>query len=152
MSLAGLVEQFDELVGRARAALSQEITTAKNVVAAANAEKSAAQATFADLQNQHKQAKSQLDAVNNELGRALTLAGLNREIAAASKKLKALQVETAEVENALAALNKQRAEADSRLVALGLEANRMIAIRTEGEAVMSKLRSQLAQAQIGQRP
>ena len=152
MSLAGLVEQFDELVGRARAALSQEITTAKNVVAAANAEKSAAQATFADLQNQHKQAKSQLDAVNNELGRALTLAGLNREIAAASKKLKALQVETAEVENALAALNKQRAEADSRLVALGLEANRMTAIRTEGEAVMSKLRSQLAQAQIGQRP
>jgi len=152
MSLAGLVEQFDELVGRARAALSQEITTAKNVVAAANAEKSAAQATFADLQNQHKQAKSQLDAVNNELGRALTLAGLNREIAAASKKLKALQVETAEVENALTALNKQRAEADSRLVALGLEANRMIAIRTEGEAVMSKLRSQLAQAQIGQRP
>jgi chromosome segregation ATPase len=152
MSLAGLVEQFDELVGRARAALSQEITTAKNVVAAANAEKSAAQNTLATLQAQTKSAQDQLAALNDELQRRTTLAGINREIAAASKKLKALQVETAEVENALAALNKQRAEADSRLVALGLEANRMIAIRTEGEAVMSKLRSQLAQAQIGQRP
>jgi len=49
-------------------------------------------------------------------------------------------------------LNKQRAEADTRLVALGLEANRMIAIRTEGEAVMAHLRAQLQQVSLGQRP
>ena len=61
----------------------------------------------------------------------------------------ALQGETAEAKKALAALQKQRAEADTKLVALNLEANRMIAIRTEGEAVMAKLRSQLAQVQIG---
>ena len=77
------------------------------------------------------------------------MAGLNREIVAASKKLKALQAETAEAETALAALNKQRAEADTRLAALGLEANRMIAIRTEGEAVMAHLRAQLQQVSIG---
>ena len=62
------------------------------------------------------------------------------------------QAETAEAETALAALQKQRAEADVRLVALGLEANRMIAIRTEGEAVMAHLRAQLQQVSIGQRP
>jgi hypothetical protein len=77
---------------------------------------------------------------------------INREIAAASKKLKALQVEMAEAEKALEARLKQCTEADSRLVALGLEANRMIGIRTEGEAVMAKLRAQLQQCQIGQRP
>ena len=75
-----------------------------------------------------------------------------REIAAANKKLKALQGETAETEKALAALNKQRAEADTRLVALNLEANRMIAIRTEGEVVMADLRARLQQVSLGQRP
>jgi hypothetical protein len=77
------------------------------------------------------------------------VARLTREIAAARKTLKALQAETAEAETALAALNKQRAETDTRLVALNLEANRMIAIRTEGEVVMAKLRSQLDSVQIG---
>jgi len=124
----------------------------KNIIAAANAEKSAAQNALSSLQAQCKSAQSQLDEINNELARASTLAGITREIAAAGKKLKALQVETAEAETALAALNKQRAEADSRLVALNLEANRMIAIRTEGEAVMAHLRAQLAQVSLGQRP
>jgi hypothetical protein len=40
----------------------------------------------------------------------------------------------------------------SRLIALNLEANRMIAIRTGGEAVMAGLRAQLAQVSLGQRP
>ena len=96
--------------------------------------------------------QDQLDALNDELAQRTTLAGLNRGIAAASKKLKALQAETAEAETALAALNKQRVEADSRLVALNLEANRMIAIRTEGEVVMAHLRAQLQQVSLGQRP
>jgi len=92
-------------------------------MAAANAEKSAAQNAVATLEGQCKQAKAQLDALNDELAQRTTLAGLNPGIAAATKKLKALQAETAEVETALAALNKQRAEADSRLVALNLEAS-----------------------------
>src|SRR6516164_6783415 len=142
MTLDELPEQFDAFVERARAALSQEIT---------NAENSAAQNAVSNLEARCKSAQSQLDEINNELQRASTLAGITREIAAASKKLKALQVETAETEKALAALNKQRAEADSRLVALNLEANRMIAIRTEGEVVMADLRAQLAQVSLGQR-
>jgi len=149
MTLDELPQQFEAFVDRARAALSQEITGAQKIVAAANAEKSAAHNPLSNLQAQTKSAQRQLDEINNELGRASTLAGITREIATASKKLKALLAETAEAETALAALNKQRAEADTRLVALGLEANRMIAIRTEGEAVMAHLRAQLQQVQIG---
>jgi hypothetical protein len=85
-----------------------------------------------------------------DLDRGSILAGINREITTARKTLEKLKVETTEAETALAALNKQRAEADTRLVALNLEANRMIAIRTEGEAVMAGLRAQLAQVQLGQ--
>jgi chromosome segregation ATPase len=152
MRLDELAPGLEVFLERARVALSGEITAAKKIVAAANAEKNSAQTALAALQAQCKFVQDQLDAVNNELERKLTLAGLNREIAAASKKLKALETEIAEAEKAVAALNKQRAEADSRLVALGLEANRMIAIRTEGEAVMANLRAQLAQVQIGVRP
>jgi chromosome segregation ATPase len=152
MTLDGLPGQFEVFVERARAALEGEIAGAKNIAAAAIAEKNAAQTALSELRDQHKQTQSQLDAVNNELGKASTLAGLNREIAAARKALEKLKAETAEAETALAALNKQRAEADTRLTALGLEANRMIAIRTEGEAVMAHLRAQLAQVSLGQRP
>jgi chromosome segregation ATPase len=80
------------------------------------------------------------------------LASITREITAASKKLKALQAETAEATKALEALKKQRTEAEAKLVALGNEAQRMIAIRTEGEAVMAHLRAQLQQVSLGQRP
>ena len=58
MGLDGLPQQFEQFVDRARAALGGEITAAKNIIAAANAEKSAAQ--------------SQLDEINNELQRAST--------------------------------------------------------------------------------
>jgi hypothetical protein len=55
---------------------------------AGEAEKGSAQAALSDLQAQTKSAQSQLDEINNELGRASTLAGISREITAASKKLK----------------------------------------------------------------
>jgi hypothetical protein len=70
MSIDELPGQFDVFVERARAALSQEITAAKKIVAAANAEKGSAQAALSDLQAQIKQAKTQLDEIHNELGRA----------------------------------------------------------------------------------
>jgi len=151
MSLDGLSKQFEDFVGRARAALDREITAVKNAASAANAEKSSAQAALAELQGQLKQAQSQLDAVMKDLQRGSTLAGINREITGARKQLEALQVETAETEKALAALQKQRADGERQLVALGNEAQRMIAIRTEGEAVMADIRAKLAQVQIGQR-
>jgi chromosome segregation ATPase len=152
MSLHGLPAEFEQFVDRARAALDGEITAAKNIMAAAAAEKSAASNAVTDLQAQCKSTQAQLDALTDELARRTTLAGLNREITEASKKLKALQAETAEAETVLADLRKQRAEADTRLVALSLETNRMIAIRSEGEAVMAKLRSQLDSVQLGNRP
>jgi len=126
MTLDELPQRFGEFVECAGVALNKEIGQAKKNVAAANAEKNAAQAALSDLQAQIKQAKTQLDEIHNELGRASTLAGITREIAAAGKKLKALQAETAEAEKALEARLKQCTEADSRLVALGNEANRML--------------------------
>ena len=93
MTLDELPQQFEQFVEGARAAFDQEIIAAKNIIAAANAEKSAAQNALATLQGQLKQTQDQLDAVNKELGQASTLAGITREIAAAGKKLKALQAQ-----------------------------------------------------------
>jgi chromosome segregation ATPase len=151
MSLDALPEEFEQLVDRARSALDREITAAKNIVAAAVVERDAAQAALGELQAQREAAKKQLDALNDELGRRITLAGVNREVTAARKALAALQAETAETTTALGALKEQRKQLESKLVALNLEANRMIAIRTEGEAVMAGLRAKLAQVEIGRR-
>ena len=149
MTLHGLPAEFEQFVERARAALSGEITAAKNIAAAAIAEKNAAQTALAELQDQHKQAQKQLDALNDELQRRTTLAGLNREIVAASKKLKALEAETAEATQTLEKLSKERTAAEVKLVALGNEAQRQLGIRIEAEGVMAKLRSQLDSVQIG---
>ena len=149
MGLDGLSEQFVEFVGRARAVLSQEITAAKNIAGAAKAETATAQATLADLQNQHKQAKSQLDVVNNELQRRTTLAGINREITGARKQLEALKVETAAAEKTLAALKKQRTEAEAKLVTLNNEAQRQLGIRREAEAVYADIKARVNAVQIG---
>ena len=46
MSFHGLPAEFEAFVERARAALNGEIITAKNIIAAANAEKNAAQAAL----------------------------------------------------------------------------------------------------------
>ena len=57
MSIDELPAQFDVFLERARAVLEREITAAKNIVAAANAEKSSAQNALSDLQGQLKQAQ-----------------------------------------------------------------------------------------------
>ena len=152
MSLDGLPKQFEEFVERARVALSREITAAKNIVAAANAEKSSAQSTLSDLQAQCKSAQDQLAAVTKDLQRLSDLVGVGHNIAKARAELKRVEAENAKAAKALEARLKECTEADARLVALGLEAQRMIGIRTEGEAVMADIRAKLARVQIGARP
>jgi chromosome segregation ATPase len=152
MSLDGLPGQFEQFVERARAVLGREITAAKNLVAAAKAEKTSAQNALSNLQNQCKLAQDQLDAVKSELERGSTLVGLNREIAAARKTLASLQADTERANQALEKLSKERTEREAQLNVLRNEAQRMIAIRTEGEAVMANLRAQLNSVQIGHRP
>ena len=152
MSLHGLPAEFEQFVERARAALDGEITAAKNIMAAASAEKSAAQNALSDLRDQHKQAQSQLDAVMKDLQRLSDLVGVGHDIKKARAELKRVQSETERANQALEKLAKEQTEREAKLVALGLEANRMIAIRTEGEAVMAHLRAQLQQVSIGQRP
>jgi len=130
-------------------ALALQITAAKNIMAAASAEKSAAQNALSDLRDQHKQAQSQLDAVMKDLQRLSDLVGVGHDIKKARAELKRVQSETERANQALEKLAKEQTEREAKLVALGLEANRMIAIRTEGEAVMAHLRAQLQQVQIG---
>jgi len=149
MSFHGLPAEFEQFVERARAALDGEITAAKNIMAAASAEKSAAQNALSDLRDQHKQAQSQLDAVMKDLQRLSDLVGVGHDIKKARAELKRVQSETERANQALEKLAKEQTEREAKLVALGLEANRMIAIRTEGEAVMAHLRAQLQQVQIG---
>jgi chromosome segregation ATPase len=149
MSLDGLPAQLEAFLERARVVLHREIEEARAAVKALTSEKTKTQAVLAELREQHKQAQSQLDAVVSELQRRSTLAGINREIAGARKTLERLMGETAEAEKALEVLNKQRADGERRLVELTNEANRMIGIRTEGEAVMADIKAKLAQVQIG---
>jgi chromosome segregation ATPase len=152
MTLDELPNQFDAFVERASAALSREITAAKNVVAAANAEKSAAQNALSNLQAQIKSAQDQLAAVTNDLQRLSDLVGVGHDIEKARKELARVKAENAKAAKVLGARAKQITEADAKLVTLGNEAQRQLAIRTEGEAVMANLRAQLQQVQVGQRP
>ena len=139
MTLDELPEQCDAFVERARVVFHQEIGKARATVKALNAEKAAAQTAIAELRDQHKQAQGQLDAVNNELGQASTLAGITREIAAARKKLTALQAETAEAEKALEALHKQRSGAERQVVAAQNDMQSLRAERAEATAEVARI-------------
>jgi hypothetical protein len=86
MSLDELLQQFEQFAERARIALSGEVAAAKKIMAPANAETGLAQAALSDVQSQTKLARDQLDAVNNELGRRMTLAAVNREIVAVANR------------------------------------------------------------------
>jgi len=143
----GLPQQFEAFVERARAALDEQIISAKKIAAAATAERGQAQAALAEFEAKIKSARDQLDEIYNELGKASTLAGITREIAAARKTLEKLKAETTAAEEALAALSTQRTEAETKLVGLNNEAQRMLGIRAEAETMMSKIRSQLGLVQ-----
>jgi chromosome segregation ATPase len=143
MSLDGLPQQFEEFVERARAALGQEIAAAKNVVAAANAEKSAAMNALTAVQSQVKVAQDELAAVTSDLQRLSTLAGVGHDIDKARKELARVKSETAEATKALELLKKQRTDEQSRLTAVQTETQRQLAIRSESEAAMSRIRMQL---------
>jgi chromosome segregation ATPase len=143
MSLNKLPEAFEEFVERARSALGQEITAAKNVVALAAAEKSAAVNALANLQSQVKAAQDQLAAVTEDLHRLSGLVGVGHDIEKARKELARVKSETAEATKALDKLSKERTERQAQIVALGNEAQRQLAIRTEAEAAMSKIKTQL---------
>jgi chromosome segregation ATPase len=149
MNLDGLPAQFEQFVERARAALDREITAAKSAAAAAETDKAAAETALAELVEQREATKKQLDRVLADLQRGQTLAGLNHEIAAAKKALATLQADTEKATAAKAAMEKQCAEVSARLVGLNNEAQRMISIRTEGEAVMADLRAKLQQVSLG---
>src|SRR6516164_7578808 len=110
MSLNKLPEAFAEFVERARSALGQEITAAKNVVALAAAEKSAAVNALANLQSQVKAAQDQLAAVTEDLHRLSGLVGVGHDIENALKELARVKSETADATKALDKLSKERTE------------------------------------------
>ena len=75
-----------------------------------------------------------------------------KEIAAAKKAVQKLTTEKSALEASIAALAKQQTEAQAKLVSLGNEAQRLVAIRTEGEAAVADLRMRLRSVSIGQQP
>jgi predicted nucleic acid-binding Zn-ribbon protein len=152
MRLDEIPEAFESFVDRIRGILGREITAAKTVVAALNTEKSLAQAALAEIRGQHELAQKQLAAVLHDLHRGSSLVGLNHEIAEARKKLEALKVETGKASTALEKLAKEQTEREAKVKALDGEAQRLIAIRVEGEAAMAHIRAQLQQVQLGNRP
>jgi chromosome segregation ATPase len=152
MNIDELTEQFQSVLARARAVLNREIGNARKLVDDLHGERAKAEAEIAQLGDQHKQAQAQLDATLANLQKASNLASLDSDIKKAKAELAALKSETEKASTVLAALGKQRTEADARLVALGNEAQRLIALRTESEAVMASIKTKLQQVQIGNRP
>jgi chromosome segregation ATPase len=152
MRLDQLAAAHEDFLSRARGILHAEITAAKKVVAALNAEAQTAKAALTEFQEQRESAQKQVAAIRGDLHQRSTLAGVQADIEKGRKVLATLQADIERATAAKAAVEKQCTAADSRLVALNLEANRMIAIRTEGESVMAGLRAQLAQVSLGQRP
>jgi hypothetical protein len=151
-TLDELPTQLESFLDRVRVALDQQIAGARKAVGNLNAEKTATAKVLADLKHQHELAEKQLSTVRADLQQALTRVGLDREIAAARKVLAMLQADIEKATAAKAAVEKQVAAGEARVVALGNEANRMIALRSESEAVMADIKNKLAQVQLGQRP
>jgi chromosome segregation ATPase len=143
VNLDELPQQFDALIEAARAALHVEITNARGIVAAANAETQASKSELADLQGQLKQVQADLKSAHAYLQRGSTLAALDHEIAEQRKRVEAGKLEKAELEKALAALAKQCAEREKAVVALNNEVTQLAAVRTSNEEAMQKMRYQL---------
>jgi predicted nucleic acid-binding Zn-ribbon protein len=143
MGLDELPQQFDALVEAARVALHGEVTSAKAVVARANAEKTAAANVLADLQAQIRATQNQLNAVLSNLHRAEGLVGINTEIAGVRKTLDALKIETEAKRKDLAGLVKQCTEREASVVALNNEVSQLGARRAHDQEIMAKIRSQL---------
>jgi len=149
MNTERLTQEFEGVLDRARAAIDQEITRARKVIAAADAEKTSAQSTLADLQTQLALTKDQLKLTRSELQHSNGLAGVGHDIEKARSELQRLKAETEEVAKALEKATKELTAREAQVVALGNEAQRMIAIRVEGEAAMAEMRSKLAQVTLG---
>jgi chromosome segregation ATPase len=143
MNLDDAPSELEEFFDRVHVALDREITRAKEIVAAANAEKASAQSALADLQDQHKQAQTDLKSARAYLQRGSTLAGLDGEITAQRKTLDAGKLEKAELEKALAKVTKQLAERQAQVNALAGEVSQLSARRVHDQEVMAKIRHQL---------
>jgi chromosome segregation ATPase len=147
----GLPGQFEAFVERTRTVLAREITAAKNAAAAAKAETATAQATLSQLQDQRAQTQRQLDTILAHLNKAASLGSIDAEILKAQKDLAALNVEKGKVATALEKLTQERREREAQINSLGNEVQRLLAIRSESEAVMANLRKQVGLVQSGQR-
>jgi chromosome segregation ATPase len=151
MSFDGLSGQFEQFVERARTVLGQEITRAKNAVAAANAETATAHSALSSLQTEYKSTKDQLELVRRELQRVEGLVGVGHDIDKARNELTRVKSEAERVSKDLERLLKEKTERQAQINVLGNEAQRLVAIRTESEAFMADLRKRLG-VQLGQRP
>jgi chromosome segregation ATPase len=140
-TLDELSGQFSAFVDRAREVLYWEMENAKKAVAASNAEKSSAQAALAELRDQHKLARSQLNATNAQLGKASDLLSLKYEIAEKRKALEALKADIEKRTAALAAVEKQVADAERKLIAVTNDVAGLTAVRARNEDLIREQRA-----------
>ena len=144
MNLDEIPERLEELFDRSRAALDQQITKARKVVADLNAEKNATASFLADLKDQHSKVKAELDAALANLDRALSLGSIQAEIKKAGKELERLKSETAKESKALEVLVKKRTEAEARVVALENSARAATAERCRAQEMLQEVKAKVA--------
>jgi predicted nucleic acid-binding Zn-ribbon protein len=142
MGIDELPQQFDALVEAARVALHHEIGNAKNIVAAANAEKASVQSALSNLQAQIRRAQSELAAVTRELQRSTVLHGVGGAITKAREELERLKAETEAEREALVALKKEQTERQKAVNALNDEVSGLSKVRAYNQEEIAKIRHQ----------
>jgi len=145
-SLDDLPDQLQALFDRARAGLDREIGKARTALDSLNAEKAVAANALAELNDQCKSVKADLDRSREYLGRASTLAQLDREIAKGRTELERLTVENAEQSKALEAVTKKRASEEAQVLALQNDARLATAERCRAQEIKAQIIKQLEAA------
>jgi hypothetical protein len=87
--------------------------------------------------------KADVDAILAHRDKALSLGSIDAEISKAQKDVAALNIEKGKATAAVAALAKEQTARQAQLVALGDEAQRLIAIRSEGERAVADIKMRL---------
>ena len=150
MNIDELPEQLEAFTERARAKLDQDIAVARKTMKVLEAEKTAAQTELAKIQDEAKQARGQLDAVLDHLGKASNLASIQAETAAARKELQTVKTEITEASTKLAGLRAHCAEAEAKRVAVWNEVSHLRQEHAQHKAAINEVRTLFNQVQLGE--
>jgi chromosome segregation ATPase len=143
MNAERLIDELDGVLKHIQAEVHSDLTGTRKATEELRVERAAQATALAQIEDQHKHAAANLSMVMADVERLSVHVGVGSNIAKAKAELEKLRAEVEKADLRLAGLLKQQTEEETKLVALRNETQRLIAVRTEGEAVMANLRAQV---------